>query len=106
MLKKELLKEQNRLNLLSDMKDFMQDLLQYIRQHTVPSGLFSIINIGMGFSGIIKVILGLISIIPILIGSIVGLITIYTWLEKKGLLPKWAQIPDKLNNKEKEENEK
>jgi hypothetical protein len=75
------------------------DIHDFIKEHTVPSGLFSFTNITLGSMGFSKIILGLLSVIPITVGTIVGLITIYTWLEKKGLLPKWLRIPDK---KEKE----
>lgn len=71
------------------------EIHKFIKDHTVPSGLFSFANIALGSVGLTKIVLGILSLIPITVGTIVGLITIYTWLEKKGLLPKWLQIPDK-----------
>lgn len=71
------------------------DIHEFIKENTLPSGLFSFASIGFG-----KIILGVLSVIPILVGTIVGLITIYAFLEKKGLLPKWAQLADKPKNPE------
>ena len=74
------------------MLTILKDIHDTIKEHTLSSGLLSAGSIGLG-----KIILGFVSIIPITVGTIVGLITIYTWLEKKGLLPKWLQLPDKNN---------
>ena len=82
------------------MKVFLE-VHNFIKENTLPSGLFSFANITIGSVGAFKIILGVLSVVPILVGTIVGLITIYTFLEKKGLLPKWAQLPDKLKDSDK-----
>lgn len=74
-------------------------MILLIKKHIVESGLFSLGSLGTG-AILAKIAAGL-SLIFGLIGAIVGLITIYTFLEKRGLTknwPKWLQIPDKNKN--------
>lgn len=74
-------------------------MIVLIKEHIVGSGLFSMGS--MSFGSMIASIIPIAGLIFGLIGAFVGLITIYTFLEKRGLTkswPKWLRIPDK--NKE------
>ncbi len=76
-------------------------LINFIKKHILESGLVSLGNLGLG-ALLAKIAAGL-SLVFGLIGAVVGLITIYTFLEKRGLtknLPKWLKIPNR--NKEEE----
>jgi hypothetical protein len=69
----------------------MHNLLQLIGKHLDTSGLISTTTIGVGLSTTVAIL----QIISMCIGIPVGLITLYIFLERKGLLPKWLEIKDK-----------
>lgn len=78
-----------------------------IKQNTIPSGCISLTALGTAkiapifsiFLNILPTALIVLQYMFGIIGAVVGLITIYTFLEKKGLLPKWMILPDKKNDK-------
>jgi len=71
----------------------MISMINLIQQNITLSGCISLTTMLLGkFFTVLGAILGLSFG---LIGAVVGLITIYSFLEKKGLLPKWAKIKDR-----------
>jgi hypothetical protein len=59
------------------------------------TGCISLVTTGFGLAPFMPTILWTLQVISLCVGIPVGLITIYAFLDKKNLLPKWLQIKDK-----------
>lgn len=71
----------------------MKSLILLISKHIDFSGCISLITMGMAK---FLTVLGMVLQYTFgIVGMTVGIITIYTFLEKKGLLPKWLKIKDR-----------
>lgn len=79
------------------------EIHNFVKQNTIGSGCFSLTTLGVAkiapifslFLNVLPTVLIVLQYMFGVIGATVGLITIYTFFEKKGLLPRWMVLPDK-----------
>jgi hypothetical protein len=82
----------------------MEKIHDFIKNHSIIGGLTSLSSIGFGqfltinTINLIPMIVSVLQIFSYGVGIIVGLITIYTFLEKKDLLPRFLQRSDRKSN--------
>lgn len=68
----------------------LNHIINIVKSHIELTGLLSISTMSVG-----AFILSAFQVLCMGLGAIVALITIYSFLEKKDLLPKWLQRPNK-----------
>lgn len=83
--------------------DIPHILLQVVKKYPVESGATATVTTAASALSTTLVIL---QIISMCIGIPVGIITLYVFFERKGLLPKWMLLMDKSARHLKEKNKK